>query len=70
MFHFRMGSVAQLVERLICTEEVAGSSPVESTKTKTKADALVFCFCETSTGLERRRLRSQFLVRETVAESG
>ena len=31
-FHFSsFGLVAHLVERLICTEEVAGSSPVEST---------------------------------------
>ena len=38
------GLVAHLVERLTCTEEVAGSSPVESTKTKTKAYALVLLF--------------------------
>ena len=29
---YKYGPVAHLVERLVCTEEVAGSSPVRSTK--------------------------------------
>ena len=38
-FYFSFGPVAQLVERLICTEEVAGSNPVWSTK-KTAFEAV------------------------------
>jgi hypothetical protein len=30
----RRGAVAQLVERLVCNQEVAGSSPVSSTMTR------------------------------------
>mgnify|MGYP000645697427 CR=1 FL=1 len=54
------GPVAHLVERLICTEEVAGSSPVGSTKLKTaRFNLAVFNFVdpkkalgELSSGLE------------------
>ena len=41
--NFKQGAVAQLGERLPCTEEVAGSTPVSSTnscKTKYKNDEL------------------------------
>ena len=40
------GPVAHLVERLTCTEEVAGSSPVGSTcENKTLFELRVFYFC-------------------------
>jgi hypothetical protein len=47
------GLVAHLVERLICTEEVAGSSPVESTKYTPPLGGFVYLG-----GLEGRCLRT------------
>ena len=43
------GSVAQLGERLICIQDVAGSTPVRSTKLE-GWQSLVYC-----TGLENQR---------------
>ncbi len=50
----KFGLVAHLVERLICTEEVAGSSPVESTKADPKHSVFrVFAFVRHRQDLKR-----------------
>ena len=41
--NMNIGAVAQLGERLPCTEEVAGSTPVSSTNTPLDINPLFYC---------------------------